>query len=540
MNFRHPIRYYMDQSIRRKFIFLTLAIAGLSLISAAALFSGYVVYSTRSNLINDIELIASLVGSKSAAALEFDDSDAALEDLRMLASRPNIIAATLYSTQGAPVAVYTGSGGASSTLPDRPGIAGHQFERDVLTVYRPIMRNGFRIGMIGIRSDLRELDRSLVEIALLFILITATISFAAYQLSLHTHHLITRPILRLTETIRDLSLRKDYSVRAEHMTNDEVGYLVDRFNEMLGVMQQHEHIVRTDAVMRAEIEARDRESTELRRIAEKLERSNRDLQEFASVASHDLQEPLRKVLAFADRLVSSLNGSLDTRSQDYLDRMIGATKRMQTLINDLLQYSRVSTKTQPFTAVNLNNLIDDVVSDLEVRIEHCGGTVERNPLPTVLADPLQMRQLFQNLIGNALKYHKPDVPPVVTIRGEIIASSGEIVQGDRNGAACARIHIADNGIGFDQKYREQIFAIFQRLHGRNEYEGTGIGLAICKKIVERHGGSISAESTPAIGSTFIFELPLPRESHAEQTPGRDESEPREPRIPEKELTLAKV
>jgi PAS domain S-box-containing protein len=252
---------------------------------------------------------------------------------------------------------------------------------------------------------------------------------------------------------------------------------------------------------------KSRDELELRvqeRTAE-LERSNQALQDFASIASHDLQEPLRKVTAFGNMLKQKCGGSLEDHGKDYLERILNANQRMQSLLTGLLDYSRVTTKAEPFKEVDLSDIISEVLSDLEVRIVKTGGEVHVGDLPVISADPTQMRQLFQNLIGNALKFHKPGEKPMVQVRSLSNTDSG------------CQIVVEDNGIGFDEQYRERIFAPFQRLHGRSEYEGTGMGLAICKKIVERHGGSITAKSTPGKGSTFLIMLP-----HAEN-PGKSSS-----------------
>jgi len=256
---------------------------------------------------------------------------------------------------------------------------------------------------------------------------------------------------------------------------------------------------------RDELELRVHErTTEIKTYMKKLEQSNQALQDFASIASHDLQEPLRKVKAFGDMLKQKCAGSLEDQGRDYLERILNANQRMQSLLNGLLDYSRVTTKTEPFKEVDLSDLIDEVISDLEVRIVRTGGEVHVETLPVISADPTQMRQLFQNLIGNALKFHKPDEKPRVQVR---CLSS--------NDSGC-EIIVEDNGIGFEEKFSDKIFAPFQRLHGRSsQYEGTGMGLAICKKIVERHGGSITAKSLLDVGSTFIIELPVKNTSRTE-------------------------
>lgn len=239
----------------------------------------------------------------------------------------------------------------------------------------------------------------------------------------------------------------------------------------------------------------------------RLERSNRELQDFAYIASHDLQEPLRKVQAFGDRLKSKYGDALDAQGRDYLGRMQAAAARMQVLINDLLTYSRVTTKANPFAPVDLAEVAHDVISDLEVRIEQVGGRVEVGDLPVLEADRTQMRQLLQNLIGNALKFSRADGPPLVSIRAEVFNGLGNPPEGLSPYTEFCQITVADNGIGFDEKYADRIFQMFQRLHNRSEYEGTGIGLAVCRKIVERHLGHISAKSEPGQGATFIITLP---------------------------------
>jgi signal transduction histidine kinase len=236
--------------------------------------------------------------------------------------------------------------------------------------------------------------------------------------------------------------------------------------------------------------------------ASRLEHSNRELEQFAFVASHDLQEPLRKIQLFGGLLMDAAAGKnqgVDTA--DLLKRMINASQRMQNMINGLLSLSRVSTRGQPPSRLDLNQLVDDVLQDLEVSITRTHGQVEVEELPALEADPLQMRQLMLNLIGNALKYHRPDTPPRVRVRGEKVQMPGA-----RN-LPGVRILVEDNGIGFENEYVERIFQPFERLHGRGEYEGTGMGLAICQKIVERHHGSITAVSAPDQGATFIVTLP---------------------------------
>ena len=253
----------------------------------------------------------------------------------------------------------------------------------------------------------------------------------------------------------------------------------------------------------------------LKQYTDKLEQSNKELEDFAYVASHDLQEPLRKVQAFGDRLVSKYGESLNEEATDYIRRMRNAAGRMQSLINDLLTFSRVASKARSFQAVDIKEITKAVVSDLEVRIEQTRGKVEIGDLPTIDVDPVQMRQLLQNLIGNALKFHRPNKNPVVKVRAEIVAQTGGTFLVNEkdgktigDGSSFCKIIVQDNGIGFEEKYLNKIFTVFQRLHGRTDYDGSGIGLAVCRKIAERHGGIISAISNPSVGSTFFVTLPV--------------------------------
>ncbi|MGJ5676249.1 MAG: PAS domain-containing protein [Nostochopsis sp.] len=239
------------------------------------------------------------------------------------------------------------------------------------------------------------------------------------------------------------------------------------------------------------------------RQREELSRSNNELQEFAFVASHDLQEPLRKIKTFGDRLKASCDDVLPEQGHDYLDRIQNAARRMQILIEDLLSLSRVTTRAQPFIPVDILQVTQEVLSDLEISIQQTGANLEIGELPTINADPLQIRQLLQNLIANALKFHRPEVTPMVKIYSQVLSEPSEHTSAEK-----CQIIVEDNGIGFNEKYLDRIFNVFQRLHGRSEYDGTGIGLAICRKIVERHHGSITAKSQPGQGAKFIVTLPI--------------------------------
>jgi len=260
------------------------------------------------------------------------------------------------------------------------------------------------------------------------------------------------------------------------------------------------------------IDITDRKTYEnqLKQHWEELRRSNEDLEQFAYVASHDLQEPLRKIRAFGDRLVSKYQHNLEGSGTDYINRMQSAAARMQMLIEDLLAYSRLSRNANVLESLDMDALMVEVIDDLEFQVKREQAVVRVGKLPMIRADRMQIKRLFQNLLSNAIKFHKPVIAPVISIEGkeigpaEMLEEYGVALSG--NDYVC--FNVKDNGIGFDEKYTDKIFHIFQRLHGRSEYEGTGIGLSICRKIVTNHGGFITARSKANDGAEFIVILPL--------------------------------
>jgi signal transduction histidine kinase len=238
------------------------------------------------------------------------------------------------------------------------------------------------------------------------------------------------------------------------------------------------------------------------RAAEELRRSNTDLEQFAYVASHDLQEPLRMVTGYSQLLAKRYGDRLDQKAKEYIGFAVDGAKRMQGLIEDLLTYSRAGSRGEAFAWTECEAVLDRALAGLQVVIEECGARVTHDPLPTVMGDEFQLGQLFQNLLGNALKY-RDSKPPQVHVSCKQETEQWTFA-------------VQDNGIGIEPQYRERIFQIFQRLHTREEYEGSGIGLAICKKIVERHGGKIWVESELGKGATFYFTIPI----RASQPQGR--------------------
>jgi light-regulated signal transduction histidine kinase (bacteriophytochrome) len=238
-----------------------------------------------------------------------------------------------------------------------------------------------------------------------------------------------------------------------------------------------------------------------------LDRSNKELEEFAYIASHDLQEPLRKITSFSERLKEKLPPNLEPDVQLYLNRMLAATDNMRTLIDNLLEFSRTSRSSEPFIKVDLNEVLSDVKADLELKIEESNAHIEYEKLPTLDAIPMQMSQLFTNLLSNAIKFHKPDEPPFISISCRLLSDEEKEEHHLRENTNYYEIIVKDRGIGFSQEFEHKIFQIFQRLHGKAEYPGSGIGLAICKKIADNHSGLLFARGEQGMGAAFFIILP---------------------------------
>lgn len=245
----------------------------------------------------------------------------------------------------------------------------------------------------------------------------------------------------------------------------------------------------------------------LQQKIQELNRSNKELEEFAYIASHDLQEPLRKITAFGERLHEKANHEIGQEGLLYLQRILAATQNMRILIDNLLEFSRAGKQNHPFETIDLNVILKEVINDLELKIEETNTVIHLSPLPVISAIHSQMKQLFTNILSNAIKFRKSTIPPVISIISEKLSDKEKddcVLTGEKS---FYKISIHDEGIGFEQEYALKIFQIFQRLHGKAEFPGSGIGLAICKKIVDNHNGIIQAESSLGLGTTFTIVLP---------------------------------
>jgi signal transduction histidine kinase len=466
-------------SISTKLMLCLAAAATIAALLAGGICAAAELSAVRASMVGRLSGLTGVIGANSAAALALNDSAAVEKTLASLAKEPLVAEARIYDENGKLLATYPAAPGDTDRPSPPPGV-GHQFVGGKLQAFGPIESDGRRIGTVLLTAHMDEIRARVTRTLQTTVAALLGSLAASLLLGVWLQRAISEPILKLAETAESISSQGDYSVRVQRKSGDELGLLYEGFNSML-----------------EQIQVRD----------EALARSNRELQDFAYVASHDLQEPLRKIVTFSDRVKATSGDGLSEQCRDYLERMQSAAGRMQTLILDLLEYSRVTTRAQPFTEVSLKDLLKDVLSLFDVRLDEVHGRVDVGDLPTIDADPMQIRQLFQNLIGNALKYHKRGVPPAVSVSSRIVRRAGR-VGALRIGDEICELTFTDNGIGFDMQYAERIFNVFQRLHARSEYEGTGVGLAICRKIAERHGGSITARSSAGEGATFVVMLPL--------------------------------
>ena len=614
---------FRDMPIRRKLMLIIMLTSVVVLLAASAALYFYEVRSFKTELANRTSSIANIIGANCAAALTFDDPNSAKKILSTLHDTQHIAAAAVYGKNGNLFAAYYSTKD-KPALPEKAEQEGYRFESDHLILSSPILLENERVGTVYLRADLAEIHDLLQSYAYILGAVLLVSVLLAFGLSAALQRLISKPILQLVDTVKDVSKRKDYSTRAIHRSGGEVGMLIDGLNEMLSQIQARDSELRKtqqelvdlmdnssavifakrpdgryifinrefekvfrvsrekvvgvtdyqiwpkhmadiltandrqvleagkavtyeetapqedgvhayisvkfplrdaagmpyavcgiatditdrkrseEALQRSEADSK-RAEQEIRKLNVELEsrvqertrelaRSNKDLESFAYVASHDLQEPLRTMAGCVQLLEQRYKGRLDDDADKLIHYAVDGAVRMRQLINDLLAYSRLGTQSQPLEPIATEHVLDLALTNLKSACDESGAMVTHDPLPTVMADASQFGQVFQNLIGNAIKYRGTQ-PPRVNVSA--VKKEGDWV-----------FSVRDNGIGIDPKYADRIFVIFQRLHGRDERPGTGIGLAVCKKIVERHGGRIWVESEAGKGSVFYFTIPV--------------------------------
>jgi PAS domain S-box-containing protein len=594
--------HFRDLSIKHKFFAITvmMRIAVLLFIVGVLIFADLTLF--KKTMVRELRTLASAIGTNSTAALSFNDPKSADETLSAMKANPHVVVAHIYTKDLTLFASYFRKGQKEDTFISPDQIKeGFAFRYDRLDLCDRIFLDGQRVGMIYIQSDLGRLQSRLKWYGMTLLALIGISTLLTLIFSLVLQKSVLNPMSRLTQTMKKVSEEKDYVIQVEKEGNDEVGALVDGFNEMLGQIRQRDEALkeaenkyrsifentiagifqtslegrfinanpalarifgydspeelvdrikdigrqiyvdpnRREVYLRGlqeegkvtnfefqsyrkdgsviwismnarlvrgkdgevlytegsaqDITDRKRAEKEVKEKEEELVRSNQELERYAYLASHDLQEPLRMVTSYMQLLERRYKDKLDQDAKEFIDFAVDGAMRMHRLINDLLTYSRVGTRGKALAPTDTEDVFEQSLSNLQVAIEERRVQVTHDPLPKVMADDVQLGQLFQNLVGNAIKFNQQEVPRVHV---SAIQCPGEWV-----------FSVKDNGIGIDPEFKERIFLIFQRLHCKETYPGTGIGLAVCKKILERHGGRIWVESEIGKGATFYFTLP---------------------------------
>jgi signal transduction histidine kinase len=475
---------FHDLPIQKKLMRASLLISGMVLFVTCTTFFTYEFFKSRQEVKEKLETLGKIISANSTAALAFDNPTDAGEILSALKLEPHIESACLYNKEGILFAHYPDSVHLTS-FPAKPAAEGYFFSQSFLDGFQPIVLGDKRLGTLYIKSDLTDIyDRFR-----LYFLITAgviAVSFLlAYLLSVILQKNISVPVLALVETAKAISEHKDYSVRARKYNKDEVGLLIDAFNEMLvKIQEQNKTLSEFNTTLEQKVKTRTSE----------LEIANKELESFSYSVSHDLRAPVRAINGFAAILERSHSGQLDKEGKEFLHTILREAGRMGHLIDDLLAFARLGKKEVQKTMVDMTTLAKETVDEfLKLNNENYTAKINVKTLAPALCDAVLVRQVFVNLISNALKFSHNKSDALVEI--------GSLEEG-----GVVSYYVKDNGVGFDMRYYNKLFGVFQRLHSYEEFNGTGIGLAIVHRIVTRHGGHVRAEGKINEGAVFYFSL----------------------------------
>jgi signal transduction histidine kinase len=485
------MKYFLDLPIRTKILSIILLSSGLALVLS---FISIVVYDSieyTDQRIRELRTQAEVFGQINMAALTFNDPQTATESLSALKLRPQILVAALYKPDGKLFASYIKPGGHSS-FPAMEN-TGYRIQYDDIDLFYKIQKNTETIGTIYLRANLNRLSRVIHIAGLLFIVMLASLGLSLW-ISNKLQSIISVPLLEISSVANKIINQKDYSLRTKKYNADEIGLLAEALNQMLARIQERDaDLITSNLSLKKEIDARKQAQESLKRNIQELARSNAELEQFAYVSSHDLQEPLRMIASYSQLIEKRYIDKLDTKGLTFLGYIVEGAKRMQELIDDLLMFSRVGTRGKEMSPLSIKQPLDIALHNLVRLISESKAEISYpDSLPMVIGDTSQLTQLFQNLIANAIKFSGKNTPRI-EINANKLNDFWEMT-------------VKDYGIGIEPEHFDRIFVIFQRLHGRSEYPGSGIGLAICKKIVERHGGHIWVESAVGLGTTFHFTL----------------------------------
>lgn len=482
-------------SISRRLTLMNMAASGAALLLACAAFFIYDLVDFRATMERELSIRAQIVGATTVSTLVFDDPQKAEATLSALDASPSILSGALYTLEGKPFATYTRAaataGGPPPPIPasETQAIA---YDNGELRLARIILVDGKPTGIVYLRSDTAELWRRIWRYALIVGIVLAGSLLAALLVSSLSRRAISKPIIELADLAQRVSKEKNYSIRATSTANHgELATLVHAFNEMLQQIQE-----RDGALQRAQEELEQRVEQRTGQLAA----ANKELEAFSYSVSHDLRAPLRHIDGFSSVLAQKYGTRLDPDAQQYLKRIRDAAKHMGHLIDDLLNMARISRQQTVIRPTDTNALIAGAIEG--IRPEWEGRKIDWRiaPLPTLDCDPGLMRIVFTNLFSNAVKYTRRSDTAVI----EVGVLDNDVNHNSNNGSPV--VFVRDNGAGFDQEYAHKLFGVFQRLHRAEDFEGTGVGLATVRRIIEKHGGRIWAEGKVDRGATFFFTL----------------------------------
>lgn len=474
-------KYTSVQGKLRRAILLT---SGAVLLLTCAAFFAYEIITYRQTALRELSTLAKIIALNSTAALAFDNREDSEEILMSLRAEPHIVAAALYDDGGRLFSKYPADLPESS-LPPGPEWGGFRFQDSFVQGFQPVVHADRQLGTLYLKSDMGAMFSRLKLYGLIVIVIVGASFLVAYALSRNLQKKISGPIFSLAETARAISEHRDYSVRVSKLSDDEIGLLTDAFNDMLmRIQEQNKEITSFSLNLEQRVQERTTE----------LQVANRELEAFSYTVSHDLRAPLRHIRIYTDMLFNKYGKSMDDDALRIMEVILKNTGKMEQLVKDLLDFSQAGRKELVKEDVRMKDIVMSAWEEVKRMEGERPIELQVGKLTDAYADVGTIKQVWLNLIANAIKFtrHK---------RNARVAISSEETENE------ITYCVQDNGAGFDMKNYNRLFGVFQRLHSQKDFEGTGVGLAIVERIINRHGGRIWARAKPEEGATFYFTLP---------------------------------